>query len=138
LYVGVINITKVEKGGLEGTFVPDGDVKAAKKKLSWIADVPENTHCILTEFDNLVTKDKLEEDDRFEDYINPNTMATSEAIGDAGLKALQEHDVIQLERRGYYRVSRPYTNKDKPLVLFMIPDGKSKSMGGLAGKLGHR
>eukprot|EP00550_Attheya_septentrionalis_P007569 CAMPEP_0198295576 /NCGR_PEP_ID=MMETSP1449-20131203/28375_1 /TAXON_ID=420275 /ORGANISM="Attheya septentrionalis, Strain CCMP2084" /LENGTH=58 /DNA_ID=CAMNT_0043995929 /DNA_START=23 /DNA_END=195 /DNA_ORIENTATION=- len=58
-------------------------------------------------------------------------MASSEAIGDAGLKTLQHHEVIQLERRGYYRVDRPYISEEKPLILFMVPDGKTKSMGGL-------
>jgi hypothetical protein len=27
---------------------------------------------------------------------------------------------------------------DKPLILYTIPDGKSKSMSGKAGKLAHR
>jgi len=80
----------------------------------------------------------LEEGDNFQDHLNPNTMASSEAIGDAGLKTLQHHEVIQLERRGYYRVDRPYISEEKPLILFMVPDGKTKSMGGLTGKLAHR
>mmetsp|Transcript_32228 Transcript_32228/g.56094 ORF Transcript_32228/g.56094 Transcript_32228/m.56094 type:complete len:897 (+) Transcript_32228:64-2754(+) len=134
---GVINLTKVE-GGLEGFFVPDGDVKAAKRKISWLADVPENIPVILTEFDNLLSKEKLEEDDKFEDFINPDTQAESEVIGDVGLKTLKEHDIIQLERRGFYRVDRPYVNEGKKLMLFMIPDGKKKAMSGLVGKIAHR
>ena len=116
----------------------DGDFKAAKRKLSWLADVQaSNPKVVLTEFDHLVTKEKLEEDDKFEDFVNPNTMATTKVIGDAGLKTLKEHEIIQLERRGYYRVDRPYVNDEKPLVLFMIPDGKSKAMSGQTGKLTH-
>lgn len=102
-----------------------------------MAQIPSNPKVILTEFDHLVTKEKLEEDDKFEDFVNPTTMATTEVTGDAGLKTLKEHEVIQLERRGYYRVDRPYVNPDKPLVLYMIPDGKSKAMSGQAGKLAH-
>jgi glutamyl-tRNA synthetase len=135
---GVIKITKVDGDNLEGEFVPGGDFKAAKRKLSWIANVKENAPVILTEFDNLVSKDKLEEEDNFEEFVNPNTMASTEVFGDAGLKNLQEHEVIQLERRGFYRVERPYTNKDKPLILYMIPDGKAKAMSGATGKLAHR
>lgn len=134
---GVLKITKVD-GGLEAEFVPDGDFKTAKRKLSWVAAVKDNTPVTMYEFDNLVSKDKLDEDDNFEDHVNPNTLAITEIIGDAGLKSLREHDIIQLERRGYYRVDRPYINKDKPLILFTIPDGKSKSMSGQAGKLAHR
>ena len=137
VFTGVIQLTKVE-GGLEGIFVPDGDVKAAKRKLSWLANTPENIPVVLSEFDNLIIKEKLEEDDKFEDFINPDTQAETEVIGDAGLKTLKEHDIIQLERRGFYRVDRPYVNEGKPLMWFMIPDGKKKAMSGLVGKLAHR
>jgi len=54
------------------------------------------------------------------------------------MKTLKENDIIQLERRGLYRVDRPYINETKPLILFMIPDGKKKAMSGLDGKLAHR
>jgi glutamyl-tRNA synthetase len=136
---GVVKITKINGPlQLEGEYVPDGDFKSAKRKLSWLADVPSNTPVTLMEFDNLISKDKIEEDENFEDFINPNTLASTEVIGDAGLKSLQEHDIIQLERRGYYRVDRPYINDSKHLILYMIPDGKSKSMSGQAGKLAHR
>ena len=133
----MVKITKVD-GGLEGDYIPEGDFKAAKRKVTWLADASDNTACVLTEFDNLVTKDKLDEEDDFEDFINPNTLAATDALGDAGLKTLQEHDVIQLERRGFYRVDRPYISKEKPLILFMVPDGKEKSMSGMSGKLAHR
>ena len=122
---------------MEGEFLPEGDFKAAKRKLSWLASVPSNTKVVLTEFDHLVTKEKLEEDDKFEDFVNPTTMATTEVTGDPGLKSLKEHEVIQLERRGYFRVDRPYVGPDKPLVLYMIPDGKTKAMSGQSGKLAH-
>lgn len=134
---GVIKITKVD-GGLEGEFNPNGDFKKPKRKLSWIADVPNQLPCTLYEFDNLISKDKLEEDDKFEDFINPNTLATTEVIGDFGLRNLQVGSIIQLERRGYFRVDQPYISEEKGLILFMVPDGKAKAMGGLAGKLAHR
>ena len=134
---GCVKITKIDGKSVEGELNPDGDIKAARK-VSWLASVPANTQCLLTEFDNLVTKEKLEEEDNFQDHINPDTKATTEVIADAGLKTLQKDDIIQLERRGYYRVDRPYLSAEKPIVLFMVPDGKSKSMGGLSGKLAHR
>ena len=134
---GVVKITQVTPN-LVGTYIPGGDIKAAKRKVTWLADTSSNTPCVLTEFDNLLNKAKLELTDNFKDHLNPHTMAASDVIGDAGLKTLQKDEIIQLERRGYYRVDRPYISKEKPLVLFMIPDGKSKAMGGLAGKLAHR
>lgn len=141
---GVVKITAVnvddEKDhSLVGTFLPNGDVRAAKRKLSWLAKHEDNTPCVLTEFDDLIAKDRLEPEDDFKDFVNPNTMATSDAVGDAALRDLKEHDVVQLERRGYYRVDQPYSaDEQRSLVLFMIPDGKAKAMSGLEGKLAHR
>lgn len=157
---GVVKITskKVDedrnnKIELEGELVPDGDYKTCKLKLSWIAirDLSEDigvvgNHfydtdicpAVLTEFDYLVTKEKLEEGDKFEDYVNPTTIATTNVIGDINLKTLHKGDVIQLERRGFYRVDQPYRGGyDKPIILYMIPDGKTKSMSGMSGKLQH-
>lgn len=134
---GVVKITQLQPT-LTGSFVPDGNVKAAKRKLSWLAVHPNNTPCVLTEFDNLLSKEKLDPEDNFQDHLNPHTLAESEVTGDAGLKTLQKDDIIQLERRGYYRVDRPYVSAEKPLILYMIPDGKAKAMSGLTGKLAHR
>jgi glutamyl-tRNA synthetase len=103
-----------------------------------MANVKENISVSLLEFDNLIVKEKLEENENFRDFINTNTMATTEVIGDPCLKTLKEHEIIQLERRGFYRVDRPYFNERKGLILFMVPDGKAKAMSGLTGKLAHR
>ena len=140
---GVVQITAIRREDgqqqqLEGEFIPNGDLKAAKKKLSWIANVKENTPTQIFEFDNLILKEKLEENDKFQDFVNPNTCAETSVIGDAGLKTLQQNEIIQLERRGYFRVDRPYVSPDKPLILFTLPDGKMRAMSGLVGKLAHR
>ena len=141
---GVVKLTQVEPT-LQGEFIPDGDFKAAKRKISWLAvddadssdssSIPKVT---LMEFDNLISKPKLEDDDKLEDCLNPNTLASTTVLGDPLLKTLQQNEIVQLERRGYYRCDRPYISPDKPLILYMVPDGKSKSMGGLTGKLAHR
>ena len=135
---GIVKITKKSEDSktLEGELVPDGDFKSCKRKFSWMA-AAGGCPTVLTEFDHLVTKEKLEEGDKFEDYVNPNTIATTSAVGDVCLKTLHEGDIIQLERRGFYRVDRPYLGAGKPCVLYMIPDGKTKSMSGMSGKLAH-
>lgn len=135
---GVVKITgKGDDGALIGEHDPDGDLKAAKPKLSWLPDVPENIPVVLSEFDNLISKDKLDEGDDFKDFINPDTLAETQAIGDVGLRNLKQHEIIQLERRGYFRVDKPYLGPGSPLILFTVPDGRSKAMGGTAGKLKH-
>ncbi len=52
------------------------------------------------------------------------------AVGDANLKNVSKGTVLQLERRGYYIVDVPYDpmNPERPIILFNIPDGRSKNM----------
>lgn len=141
---GVIKVTSIDEldqGKLTGVFVPDGNIRAAKRKISWLAHSTDNsnsTPCTLTEFDNLLSKAKMEPTDNFQDHLNPHTMATTSVLADAGLKTLQKNEIIQLERRGYYRVDQVYISDEKPMTLFQIPDGKAKAMSGLTGKLAHR
>lgn len=69
---------------------------------------------------------QLEEEDNFDDYVNRESWNEEEAIGDANMRALQQGEVLQLERKGYYRVDAAATPPGKPLVLFSIPDGRQK------------
>merc|ERR1712039_1061609 len=80
----------------------------------------------LREFDHLVTKAKIEDDDKIEDLINPQSVVDTEAIGDPLLKTLKQGDKMQLERRGYFIVDVPAFPPGKTMVLLKIPDGKAK------------
>lgn len=53
----------------------------------------------------------------------------SKALGDENMVDLEKNDVLQLERKGYYRVEKPAGPNGEPLVLFHIPDGKQKTVG---------
>lgn len=75
--------------------------------------------------------------DDFKDFINPVTKAEAGGLGDPALRNLKKGEVVQLERRGFYICDRPFLGPDKPPVLFMIPDGKSKAMSTLSGMLKH-
>ncbi|CAM9450199.1 unnamed protein product [Discosporangium mesarthrocarpum] len=140
---GNVKVTKVDRDaqgratGLSGEYRPDGDVKATKRKITWLAKVPDLVPMVLVEFDYLVTKEKIEDGEDFKDFLNPNTRAETHALGDPGLRNLKEGDVIQLERRGFFRADKPYRGPGKPLVLFMIPDGKTKAMSTLSTALAH-
>lgn len=54
-------------------------------------------------------------------------------LGDPELKNCKEGDIIQLQRRGFFRVDRPYAPPSvfsgvaSPVVLFEIPDGHQKA-----------
>ena len=73
----------------------------------------------------LVTKDKLEEEDNWEDFLNPESCTKTEAVVDCNAVDLKEDDIIQLERKGYFRVDKAAVD-GKGLVLFAIPTGKTK------------
>ncbi|KNE55446.1 glutamine-tRNA ligase [Allomyces macrogynus ATCC 38327] len=105
-----------------------GDVKSTKKKLTWLANAPKATpltSVLLKDYDYLITKKKLEEDDDFQSVLTPVTEFTTEAVGDANLCQLNVGDIIQLERRGYYICD---ANDGKTVTLISIPDGKAASL----------
>lgn len=134
LHWGNIVVDKVEKdkagkvSGLTGHLNLKGDVKSTKKKVHWVANVPQNTELILQEFDHVVTKPKLEDDDELKDIINPSSKFETKAVGDPLLKTLQKGDKIQLERRGYYIIDSIAFPPGEPVVLVKIPDGKASNM----------
>src|SRR5579871_5500839 len=104
-----------------------GDFKKTDKKVTWVADVPESlTPCILTTFDHLITKDKLEENDKLEDYVNHNSISKVAALGDINLKGMAAGSIIQFERKGYFRLDRAYDKETgTPGEFFLVPDGKT-------------
>jgi glutamyl-tRNA synthetase len=75
------------------------------------------------DFEPLFTKDKLDDDDNWEDFVNRDSATKVEQLVDSNAKELKVDDVIQLERKGYYRVDKA-AGVDQPLVLFNIPTGK--------------
>lgn len=104
-----------------------GDFKKTEKKITWIANVKESlTPCVLTTFDHLITKDKLEEGDEIENFVNKDSVSSIDAIGDINLKTLPVGSIIQFERKGYFRLDRAFdVETSMPGEFFLIPDGKT-------------
>ena len=101
-----------------------GDVKKTEKKVTWLsAEGQELIPVELVDFDFLITKDKLEEEDDFENFLTPQTEFRSEAVADCNVAELRANVIIQFERKGYYRVDRAFLHGE-PAVLFNIPTGK--------------
>lgn len=69
---------------------------------------------------------QLEEDENFVDVVNPCTRKETPALGDSNMRNLQRGDVLQLERKGYFRCDVPFLRPQKRIVLFAIPDGKQQ------------
>lgn len=103
-----------------------GDFKKTKWKLTWLAQLDELIPLSLVDFDHLITKKKLEEGDEFESFVNPVTWIEKAALGDPNMRNLNKSDIIQLERKGYFIVDKPFTKPGQPIVLFNIPDGRTK------------
>lgn len=120
----VIITKKNADGSLDGKLNLDGDFKKTKHKLTWLADTEDVAPVDLVDFDHLISKDKLEEDESFEDFLTPETEFHTSAIADLNVKDLKVGDIIQFERKGYYRLDA-LAKDGKPYVFFTIPDGKS-------------
>ncbi|KAJ3669575.1 hypothetical protein LUZ60_011525 [Juncus effusus] len=113
--------------GLTGELNLEGSVKSTKLKLTWLADSEDLVKLSLVEFDYLIKKKKLEEGEDFLDNLNPVTKKETAALGDTNMRNLKNGEVIQLERKGYYRCDIPFLRNSKPIVLFAIPDGRQQA-----------
>lgn len=124
----VETIHKTDQGvvcGIDARLHLEGDFKKTEKKLTWLADTADTVAVDLVDFDHLITKEKIEEGENFEDFLTPVTEMHKSALGDVNIKSLKQGDIIQFERKGYYRLDKPYDEKsNSPAVFFTIPDGK--------------
>ncbi|KAL8787372.1 MAG: hypothetical protein Q9213_002255 [Squamulea squamosa] len=113
--------------GLELELHLQGDVKKTKQKITWLATSGQELIPVeLVDFDYLITKDKLEEDDNVDDFLTEKTEFRTEAVADGNVAGLKEGDVIQFERKGYFRVDRGFRHGQN-MVLFCIPTGKANA-----------
>jgi glutamyl-tRNA synthetase len=118
----------------------EGDFKKTTKKITWLAQ-PTTAHPLidatLIDYDYLITKKKLEENDDLKDFATPVTEFRESALADANVRDLKRGDIIQFERRGYYifdGVAEEKGKQEKKTWEFIrIPDGRAA---GLASKAG--
>lgn len=107
----------------------DGDFKQTKKKVTWLARETATHHLtpvLLKDYDYLITKKKLEEDDKFTDFLTPQSQFNTEAIADANVAALEQGQQIQFERKGYYVLDK-VQGADGRREFIRIPDGRAAS-----------
>ncbi|KAF4633511.1 hypothetical protein G7Y89_g4595 [Cudoniella acicularis] len=84
----------------------EGDVNKTEKNITWLStDGQKLIPAKLVSFDYLLTKDKLEENDSWKDFLAEQTEFRSAAFCDANLAGCMTGDIIQLERKGYFRVN---------------------------------
>uniref|UniRef100_A0A3F2YU35 Bifunctional glutamate/proline--tRNA ligase n=1 Tax=Anopheles christyi TaxID=43041 RepID=A0A3F2YU35_9DIPT len=134
---GNLMIKKVNRGkdgvpvSIDAT--PNLDNKDYKKtlKLTWLCELPTNqytpTFCVY--FEHIIGKPVLGKDEDFKNYIGHQTRTEVPMLGDPELKKLKKGDIIQLQRRGFFKVDQAYqsasefSGAETPIVLFAIPDG---------------
>ena len=103
----------------------EGDFKTTKKKITWLSEDQELCPVQLHDFEHLLSKDKLteEEENRWEDFLTKVTDVKTEADADCNVWDIKADDVLQFDRKGYYRCDQAATKKT-PGVFFKIPSGK--------------
>ena len=73
-------------------------MKSTKWKITWLPDLPDLVPLTLVDFAHLITKKKVEEDDVFEDLVNPVSvrLCTSAAVKPAALELVTLVDLRTL------------------------------------------
>ena len=104
-------------------------MKSTKLKLTWLPQNDELVSLTLADFDYLITKKKVEEDDNFADIVNSNSKVETNACGDSNMRSLKKGEVLQLERKGYFIVDKAFESPSSPMVLFAIPRRTDKDVG---------
>ncbi|TNY17169.1 glutamate-tRNA ligase [Rhodotorula diobovata] len=113
-----------------------GDFKKTKKKVTWLAgpkapsSADDLVKCTLLDYDYLITKKKLEEDDSVEALLTPKTEFRTAAVADHNVASLAKGTILQFERKGFYIVDRAFDPAEPahPVELILIPDGKASSI----------
>ncbi|CAI7586638.1 unnamed protein product [Penicillium viridicatum] len=103
-----------------------GDVKKTEKKVTWLSTEGQALVSVeLVDFDYLLKKDSLNEEDILEDVLNFNTEFCVSGLADINVSEVNVGDILQFDRKGFYRVDRVPT-PGVPGVFFNIPTGKQK------------
>lgn len=103
----------------------EGDFRKTKKKITWLAQPTADkplASVVLVDFDYLITKKKLEENDNVKDFVSPISEFKEFGYADANVLELRKGDIIQFERKGYYIYD---DEKEGVREFFKIPDGKA-------------
>ncbi|XP_015432761.1 PREDICTED: bifunctional glutamate/proline--tRNA ligase [Dufourea novaeangliae] len=85
--------------------------------------------CYAVYFDHIISKPVLGKDDDYKGFIAKNTRVEVQMIGEAELKRVKKGEIIQLQRKGFFRCDVPYesaspfSSREQPLILFHVPDG---------------
>lgn len=101
------------------------------RKVCWVpADPSLHTVVNFIEYDQLITKPTIEEEDNLDDFLNHRSKIVTKFIAEKEIATLKENEFIQIERRGYCRVDKDEMNNGFVDLIF-IPTGKQTTMSDL-------
>lgn len=107
-----------------------GDFKKTSKKVTWLAAPTDSNplvSVVLIEYDYLITKKKLEEDDSLPEILNPKTEYRTNALASKEVEGLKRWDIIQFERKGFYICQGTKDNEGR-MEFGFIPDGRAATV----------
>ncbi len=78
----------------------------------------------LVDFDFHTTKDKLEKEDRIEDFLTPQREFRVDAFADCNVADVRDDGIIHFARKGYCKCDRAVGADGSPAVLFNIWTGE--------------
>lgn len=95
------NGSKIDSAELELHL--EGDFKKTSKKIHWLSQPSNNLiPVVLIDYDYLINKKKIEEQDDFTAVLNTVTEYRIKALADRNIENLKPYDIIQFERKGFY------------------------------------
>jgi glutamyl-tRNA synthetase len=124
---------------LKMTLHLDGDFRKTKKKITWVSNSTAShplIAVILLDYDYLITKKKLDENDEVADFVTPVSEFREEAWADVNVSECKKGDIVQFERKGYFIFDgRTGKGEGERLEFIRIPDGKAASLASKAGSI---
>eukprot|EP00755_Sulcionema_specki_P028988 Sspe_Gene.1882::Locus_625_Transcript_1_1_Confidence_1.000_Length_2841::g.1882::m.1882/K01885/EARS, gltX; glutamyl-tRNA synthetase len=106
----------------KGTLNLKGDFSKTYK-MTWLADCEQNRVLLeIQDYGYLINTQKMPSVDELDAVVNPESKGVTWAWGEDAMKQVVVGEILQLERRGYYRVDAV----EPHIVLVNIPDGKEK------------
>ena len=123
---GNLKIVDVVKSGTKVTSIRaqlDLDNKNFKKtlKATWI-EASKASQVTFIYYDHLISKAQLMKDDKFEEFVNRDSVFKLDMLVEADVLGLKKGTIIQVLRKGYFIVDQEATGSSPP-VLISIPDG---------------
>ncbi|RLU18438.1 hypothetical protein DMN91_008795 [Ooceraea biroi] len=85
--------------------------------------------CYAVYFDHIISVPVLGKDDDFKDFVAKDTRKEVRMLGEVALQNVKKGEIIQIQRKGYFICDVPYaplnfySSRERPLILFHIPDG---------------